>query len=90
MKEISLAAKEWQIKGTKQLNELNSEITLTNEKFVGSEKKIKNNNDGIKSFRKETSYLPKRHEEMEAVLRTRQDRQELLTSDNILPFDSLS
>ena len=55
---------------------MNSAITLINEKFVGSEKEIKNNNEGIKSFGKETSYLTKRHEEMEAALRTRQDRQE--------------
>ena len=34
VKEISLAAKEWQIKGTEQLNEMNSVITFINEKFV--------------------------------------------------------
>ena len=55
---------------------MNSAITFINEKFVGSEKEIKNNNEGIKSFGKETSYLTKRHEEMEAALRTRQDSQE--------------
>ena len=34
VKEISLAAKEWQIKGTEQLNEMNSAITFMNEKIV--------------------------------------------------------
>ena len=34
VKEISLAAKEWQIKGTDQLNEMNSAIAFINEKFV--------------------------------------------------------
>ena len=38
-KEILLAAKEWQIKGTEQLNDRNSAIKFINEKFVEFEKK---------------------------------------------------
>ena len=72
VKEISLAAKEWQIKGTEQLNEMNSAIAFINEKFVEFEKEIKNNKEEIKSLRKENSYLTKRLEEMDAAL----DRQE--------------
>ena len=34
VKEISLAAKEWKIKGTEQVNEMNLAITFINEKFV--------------------------------------------------------
>ena len=47
-KEISLAAKEWQIKGTKQLSEMNSAITFILEKIAEFEKEIKNNNKEIK------------------------------------------
>ena len=68
VKEISLAAKEWQIKGTEQLDEMNSAITFTNEKFVEFEKGIKNNSKEIKAMRKENSYLTKRLEDMDAVL----------------------
>ena len=78
--EISLAAKEWQVKGTEQLNEMNSVITFINEKFVEFEKEIKNNNKEIKSLRKENSYLMKRLEEMDAVL----DRQEQYSRCNCL------
>ena len=38
VKEVSAAAKEWQIKGTEQPNEMNSAITFINEKFVEFEK----------------------------------------------------
>ena len=50
--EISLAAKEWQIKDVEQLNEMNSEITFLKRKFVAFEKEIKNNNEEIKSLEK--------------------------------------
>ena len=80
MKEISLAAKERQIKGTEQLNEMNSAIKFINEKFVEFEKEIKNNNEEIKSLRKENSYLTKRLEEMDTVL----DRQEQYSRRNCL------
>ena len=58
--EISLAAKEWQIKGTEQINEMNSAITFINEKSFVFEKEIKNNNEEIKILGKENSYLRKR------------------------------
>ena len=47
VKEISFAAKEWPIKGTEQLNEMNLAITFINEKSVEFEKEIKNNNKEI-------------------------------------------
>ena len=68
VKEISLTAKEWQIKGNEQLNDMNSAKTFINEKFVEFEKEIKNNNEEIRSLKKENSYLTKRLEEMDAVL----------------------
>ena len=80
VKEISLAAKKWQIKCTEQLNEMNSAITFINEKFVEFEKEIKNNNEEIKRLGKENSYLTKRLEEMDAVL----DRQEQYSRRNCL------
>ena len=58
--EISLAAKEWQIKGTEQINEMNSAITFINEKSFVFEKEIKNNNEEIKILGKENNYLRKR------------------------------
>ena len=45
-------AKEWQIKGVEQLNEMNSETTFLKGKFVAFEKEIKNNNEEIKSLEK--------------------------------------
>ena len=38
VKVISLAAKEWQIKGTEQLKNMNSAITFVNKKFLEFEK----------------------------------------------------
>ena len=58
--EISLAANEWQIKGTEQINEMNSAITFINEKSFVFEKEIKNNNEEIKILGKENNYLRKR------------------------------
>ena len=58
--EIPLAAKEWQIKGTEQINEMNSAITFINEKRFVFEKEIKNNKEEIKILGKENSYLRKR------------------------------
>ena len=74
VKEISLAAKQWHIKGTEQLNDMNSTITFINEKFVGRDK------GEIKSLRKESSYLTKRLEEIGAGL----DRQEQCSRLNYL------
>ena len=68
VQEISLAPKEWQIKDTKQLNEINSALTFINENFFESEKEIKFNIEEIKSLRKENSQLMKRLEEMDVVL----------------------
>ena len=80
VKEISLAAKEWKIKGTEQVNEMNLAITFINEKFVEFEKEIKHNNKEIKSLRKENNYLTKRFDEMDAVM----DRQEQYCRGNCL------
>ena len=74
VKKISLAAKEWHIKDTEQLNDTNSAITLIDEKSVGRD------NEEIKSLRKENSYLTKRLEEMGAEL----DRQEQCSRLNFL------
>ena len=80
IREISLAAKEWKIKGNKQLNEMNSAITFIIEKIAEFENEIKNYNKEIKSLRKENSYLTKRLEEMDAVL----DRYEQYSRPNCL------
>ena len=58
--EIFFAAKEWQIKGTEEINEMNSAITFINEKSFVFEKEIKNNKEEIKILGKENSYLRKR------------------------------
>ena len=47
---------------------MNSAIIFINEKFIEFEKEIKNNNEEIKSLRKENSYLMKRLVEVDAVL----------------------
>ena len=39
--EISLAAKDWQIKGTKQLNGMSKDINFINEKFEEFERDLK-------------------------------------------------
>ena len=59
---------------------MNSAIIYINEKFVEFENEIENNNEEIKSLRKENSYLKKRLEEMDAVL----DRQEQSSRRNCL------
>ena len=41
IKEIFLAAIEWKIKSTEQLNKMNSAISFINEKFVKFEEEIK-------------------------------------------------
>ena len=48
VKEISLAAKDWQIKGTAQLNDMNKAINFINEKFEDFEKTLKQKEDEIK------------------------------------------
>ena len=80
IKEISLAAKDWQIKGTEQLNVMNIAINFINEKFEDFEKDLKKKEEEIKLFKKENSYLNKRLDEMDAVL----DRQEQYSRHNCL------
>ena len=80
IKEISLAAKDWQIKGTEQLNDMNKAINFINEKFEEFEKKLKKKEDEIKLLKKENSYLNKRLDEMDAVV----DRQEQYSQRNCL------
>ena len=80
IKEISLAAKDWQIKGTEQLNDMNKAINFINEKFEDFEKTFKQKEDEIKCLEKENNYLNKRYDEMDAVL----DRQEQYSRRNCL------
>ena len=80
VKEISLAAKDWQIKGTEQLNDMNKAINFINEKFEDFEKTFKQKEDEIKCLEKENNYLNKRYDEMDAVL----DRQEQYSRRNCL------
>ena len=72
IKEISLAARDLQIKGTEQLNHMNKAINFINEKLEKFKKDLKKKEEKTKLLKKETSYLNKRLEEMDAVL----DRQE--------------
>ena len=72
IKEISLAAKDWQITGTEQLNDMNKAINFINDKFENFEKPLKKKDEEIKLLEKENNYLNKRVDEMDAVV----DRQE--------------
>ena len=72
IKEISLAAQDWQIKGTEQLNNINKAINFINEKFEEFENDLKKKEEEIKLLKKEDSYLNKRLDEMDAVV----DKQE--------------
>ena len=72
IKEISLAAKDWQITGTEQLNDMNKAINFINEKFENFEKPLKKKDEEIKLLEKENNYLNKRVDERDAVV----DRQE--------------
>ena len=67
-KEISLAAKDWQIKGTEQLNDMSKAINFINEKFEEFEKDLKKKKEEIKLLKKENSYSNKRLEEMDSVV----------------------
>ena len=53
----SLAAKDWQIKGTEQLNDINKSINFIKEKFEEFEKDLKKKEEEIKLLKKENSYL---------------------------------
>ena len=50
IKEISLAAKYWQITGTEPLNDMNKAISFINEKFEDFEKALKEKDEDIKRF----------------------------------------
>ena len=80
IKEITLAAKDWQIKGTEQLNDMNKAINFINEKFEEFEKDLKKKEKKIKFLEKENNYLNKRLDEMDAVV----DRQEQYSRHNCL------
>ena len=72
IKEIYLAAKDWQIKGTEQLNDMNKAINFINEKFEDFEKPLKEKDEEIKLLEKENNYLNKKFDKMDAVV----DREE--------------
>ena len=80
IKQISLAAKDWQIKGTEQFNDMNKAINFINEKFEDFEKTLKEKEEEIKLLEKGNNYLNKRLYEMDAVV----DRQEQYTRRNCL------
>ena len=48
IKEISLATKDWQVKGTEQLNDMNKVINFINKKFAEFEKDLKKKEEEIK------------------------------------------
>ena len=60
VKEISLATKDWQIKGIEQLNDMNKTINFINKKFEEFEKDLKKKEEKIKLLKKENSNLNKR------------------------------
>ena len=60
IKEISLAAKDWQIKGTQQLNDMKKAINFIDRKFKDFEKVLKEKDEEIKLLEKESNYLNKR------------------------------
>ena len=60
IKEISLAAKDWQIKGTEQLHDMNKVINFINENFEEFERDLKKKEEEIKLLKKENSNLNKR------------------------------
>ena len=80
IKEISVAAKDWQIKGTQQLNDINKAINFINKKFEEFEKDLKKKEKEIKLLKKENSYLNKSLDEMDPVV----DRQEQYSRRNCL------
>ena len=80
MKSKNIAAKDRQIKGTEQLNDMNKAINFINSKFEEFEKDLKKKEEKIKFLEKENSYLNKRLYEMDAVI----DRQEQYSWRNCL------
>ena len=80
IKEISLAAKNWQIKGTEQLNNMNKAINFVNEKFEEFKNDLKKKEEEINVLKQENSYMNKRLDEMDVVV----DRQEQYPWHNCL------
>ena len=80
IKEISLAAKDWQIKGTEQLDDMDKAINFINEKSEEFQKDLKKKEEEIKLLKKENSYLNKRFDKMDTVV----DRQEQYSRHNCL------
>ena len=80
IKEIYLPAKDWQIKGTEQLNDMNKAINLINEKFEDFEKALKEKDEEIKLLEKENNYLNKGLDKMDGVV----DREEQYSRINCL------
>ena len=68
IKEISLGAKDWQIKKTELFIDMNKAINYINEKFEEFEKDLKKKEEEIKHSRKENSSLDKRLVEMDPVV----------------------
>ena len=80
IKEIYLPAKDWQIKGNEQLNDMNKAINLINEKFEDFEKALKEKDEEIKLLEKENNYLNKRLDKMDGAV----DREEQYSRINCL------
>ena len=80
IKEISLAAKDWQIKRIEELNDMSKAINFINKKFEDFEKTLKEKEEEIKLLEKVNNYLNKRLEEMDAVA----DKQEQYSRRNCL------
>ena len=68
IKGISGAARDWQMKGTEQLNDMNKVINFINEKFEEYKKALKEKDEEIKLLEKVKNYLNKRIDKMDAVV----------------------
>ena len=78
IKEICLTAKDWEIKRTEELNDMNKVINFINEKFEEFENDLKKKEEQTKLLKKENNYLNKRPDKMDAVV----DRQEQCSRRN--------
>ena len=68
IKEISGAARDWQMKGAEQLNDMNKVINFINEKLEEYQKALKEKDEEIKLLEKVKNYLNKRIDKMDAVV----------------------
>ena len=68
IKEISGAARDWQMKGTEQLNDMNKVINFINEKFEEYQKALKEKDEETKLLEKVKNYLNKRLDKMDVVV----------------------